>query len=50
VSADGANWVLVDASPDILAQLRSFPEAQPARAIRDTASMVSKTVIILSKS
>jgi pyrroloquinoline quinone biosynthesis protein B len=37
VSADGANWILVDASPDILAQLRSFPEAQPARAIRDTA-------------
>jgi pyrroloquinoline quinone biosynthesis protein B len=37
VSADGGNWVLVDASPDILAQLRSFPEAQPARAIRDTA-------------
>lgn len=37
VSADGASWVLVNASPDILAQLRAFPEAQPARALRDTA-------------
>jgi pyrroloquinoline quinone biosynthesis protein B len=37
VSADGANWILVDVSPDILAQLHAFPEAQPARAIRDTA-------------
>jgi pyrroloquinoline quinone biosynthesis protein B len=37
VSADGASWVLFNASPDILAQLRAFPEAQPARAVRDTA-------------
>jgi pyrroloquinoline quinone biosynthesis protein B len=37
VSADGASWVLVNASPDILAQLRAFPEAQPARSPRDTA-------------
>jgi pyrroloquinoline quinone biosynthesis protein B len=37
VSADGASWILFDASPDILAQLQAFPEAQPARAIRDTA-------------
>ena len=37
ISADGASWILVDASPDILAQLRAFPEAQPARGIRDTA-------------
>jgi pyrroloquinoline quinone biosynthesis protein B len=36
VSADGANWVLLNASPDILAQLRGFPEAQPCRAVRDT--------------
>ena len=36
VSADGANWVLLNASPDILAQLRGFPEAQPGRAVRDT--------------
>jgi pyrroloquinoline quinone biosynthesis protein B len=37
VSGDGASWVLVNASPDILAQLRAFPELQPARALRDTA-------------
>jgi pyrroloquinoline quinone biosynthesis protein B len=34
---DGAAWALVNASPDILAQLRSFPDLQPARAPRDTA-------------
>jgi pyrroloquinoline quinone biosynthesis protein B len=37
VSADGKSWILFDASPDILTQLLAFPEAQPARAIRDTA-------------
>jgi pyrroloquinoline quinone biosynthesis protein B len=37
VSADGAHWVLFNASPDLAAQFRAFPELQPARAIRDTA-------------
>ena len=37
VSADGQNWVLFNASPDILQQIRSFPALQPARALRDTA-------------
>jgi pyrroloquinoline quinone biosynthesis protein B len=37
VSADNVNWVLFNASPDFLAQYRSFPELQPARGIRDTA-------------
>jgi pyrroloquinoline quinone biosynthesis protein B len=37
VSGDGTSWVLVNASPDILAQLRGFPDLQPARALRDTA-------------
>lgn len=37
LSADGGNWVLFNASPDILTQLRSFPRLQPARAVRDTA-------------
>jgi pyrroloquinoline quinone biosynthesis protein B len=37
VSADGRSWVLVNASPDLLAQIRSFPALQPARALRDTA-------------
>jgi pyrroloquinoline quinone biosynthesis protein B len=37
VSANGTDWVLFNASPDVLAQLRATPELQPARAIRDTA-------------
>jgi pyrroloquinoline quinone biosynthesis protein B len=37
VSADGVDWVLFNTSPDILLQIRSFPELQPARALRDTA-------------
>ena len=36
LSADGTNWLLCNASPDILAQLRAFPPAQPARKLRDT--------------
>jgi pyrroloquinoline quinone biosynthesis protein B len=35
--SDPAAWVLVNASPDILAQLRANPVLQPARAPRDTA-------------
>jgi len=31
------SWVLVNASPDILAQLAAYPDLQPARAPRDTA-------------
>jgi len=34
---DGVDGVLVDASPDILAQLRARPALQPARELRDTA-------------
>jgi len=37
VSADQDNWVLFNASPDILAQIKSFTALQPARALRDTA-------------
>jgi pyrroloquinoline quinone biosynthesis protein B len=37
VSADGENWVLFNASPDILTQFQRFPALQPARALRDTA-------------
>ena len=37
VSADGQSWVLFNASPDILQQIRSFPALQPARSLRDTA-------------
>ncbi|MBX5462104.1 MAG: pyrroloquinoline quinone biosynthesis protein PqqB [Steroidobacteraceae bacterium] len=32
-----ASWVLVNASPDILAQLQANPVLQPGRAVRDTA-------------
>lgn len=37
LSDDGDNWLLVNASPDILAQLRAAPFLQPARSLRDTA-------------
>jgi len=36
VSSDNENWVLFNASPDIRAQLETFPPLQPARAVRDT--------------
>lgn len=37
VSGNGVDWLLCNASPDILTQLRAFPALQPARAVRDTA-------------
>jgi pyrroloquinoline quinone biosynthesis protein B len=37
ISGDGIGWVLLNASPDIRAQLEAFPALQPGRAIRDTA-------------
>lgn len=37
VSGDDTNWVLFNASPDILQQIREFPALQPARSLRDTA-------------
>ena len=36
VSANGTDWVLFNASPDIREQLASFPPLQPGRAVRDT--------------
>lgn len=36
VSSDGIDWVLINASPDILAQIRATPALQPARARRDS--------------
>jgi pyrroloquinoline quinone biosynthesis protein B len=36
VSANGTDWVLINASPDILAQVRATPALQPARGLRDT--------------
>jgi pyrroloquinoline quinone biosynthesis protein B len=36
VSGDGNDWVLINASPDILAQIRATPALQPSRAKRDS--------------
>ena len=36
VSSNGIDWVLFNASPDIRAQIESFPPLQPARQVRDT--------------
>lgn len=36
VSRNGQDWLLVNASPDILAQIRAMPEMQPARSLRDS--------------
>jgi len=36
ISTDDENWLLVNASPDIRAQLASFAPLQPARQLRDT--------------
>lgn len=36
-SGDGSDWVVFNASPDILQQIQAFPALQPARRLRDTA-------------
>jgi pyrroloquinoline quinone biosynthesis protein B len=36
VSANGADWLLVNASPDLLTQIAAHPELQPARRGRDS--------------
>ncbi|SAK97403.1 pyrroloquinoline quinone biosynthesis protein PqqB [Caballeronia catudaia] len=36
VTTNSADWLLVNASPDILAQIASNTELQPARAVRDS--------------
>lgn len=47
VSEDGERWILINASPDIRAQLAFFPAMQPARARRDTG--ISAVVLIDSQ-
>lgn len=37
ISANGVDWILFNASPDIKKQLDDFPAIQPARSVRDTA-------------
>ena len=44
VSQDGIRWILLNASPDILSQIRNFPALQPGRAIRDTG--ISSVVLM----
>ena len=36
VTEDEQDWVLVNASPDLLAQIKATPALQPARAVRDS--------------
>ncbi|MCC5811819.1 MAG: pyrroloquinoline quinone biosynthesis protein PqqB [Ectothiorhodospiraceae bacterium] len=36
VSVDNEHWLLINASPDIRAQILATPELQPGRALRDT--------------
>src|SRR5690349_3312222 len=36
VSADGVDWALFNASPDVLQQIRNFPPLQPNRRLRDS--------------
>jgi pyrroloquinoline quinone biosynthesis protein B len=36
ISKNGQDWVLINASPDLLAQLRAHPELQPGRSLRDS--------------
>jgi pyrroloquinoline quinone biosynthesis protein B len=47
VSSDSCNWVLVNASPDILAQLKALPQLQPARELRDTG--ITSVVLVDSQ-
>lgn len=44
ISDNGEDWILCNASPDIRAQLESFPKLQPGRGPRDTAI---KAIILL---
>ncbi|HVS27754.1 MAG TPA: pyrroloquinoline quinone biosynthesis protein PqqB [Burkholderiales bacterium] len=37
VSDNNVDWILFNASPDVLSQIKAFPGLQPARSIRDTA-------------
>ncbi|MDT8371300.1 MAG: pyrroloquinoline quinone biosynthesis protein PqqB [Gammaproteobacteria bacterium] len=36
ISANGTDWILFNASPDIKKQIDDFPALQPGRAVRDT--------------
>ena len=36
ITSNDTDWLLINASPDVLQQIKSFPALQPARALRDT--------------
>ena len=36
VTGDGSDWILFNASPDLLTQLKATPALQPGRSLRDT--------------
>ena len=36
ITSNDTEWLLINASPDVLQQIKSFPALQPARALRDT--------------
>ena len=36
ITSNETDWLLINASPDVLQQIKSFPALQPARALRDT--------------
>jgi pyrroloquinoline quinone biosynthesis protein B len=36
ISSNAQDWLLVNASPDILQQIKAFPQLQPARSLRDS--------------
>lgn len=44
ISANGEDWLLVNASPDILAQIAANPELQPARRARDSGIAAVLTI------
>jgi len=44
VSADGKNWVLINASPDILTQIRLWPQARSDNGIR--GSRISAIILV----
>ncbi|CAM2188691.1 Coenzyme PQQ synthesis protein B [Paraburkholderia sacchari] len=44
VTSNGEDWLLVNASPDVLAQIAANPELQPARRIRDTGIAAVLTI------
>lgn len=44
VTSNGEDWLLVNASPDVLAQIAANPELQPARKKRDTGIAAVLTI------